>query len=106
MSSSRPKRELPHEVPPGSTCGSPVWMPPRHHRTKSGRSTVLIRRAWRLLGACSLLLTLQVQAEPARREPGPMALCRTGLSATGGTGLFDLPIAEAGCPWRLRLSVP
>lgn len=105
MSSSRPKRELPHEVPPGSTCGSPVWMPPRHHRTKSGRSTVLIRRAWRLLGACSLLLTLQVQAEPARREPTPMALCRTGLSATGGTGLFDLPIAEAGCPWRLRLSV-
>lgn len=31
--------------------------------------------------------------------------CSLGLARTGGSGLFDLPLAEAGCPWRLRVGV-
>lgn len=31
--------------------------------------------------------------------------CSLGLARTGGSGLFDLALAEAGCPWRLRVGV-
>ena len=36
-------------------------------------------------------------AEPAR------PVCDLGLAQSGGTGLFDLPLADAGCPWRLHI---
>lgn len=31
------------------------------------------------------------------------AVCAPGLSVHGGAGHYDLPLAEAGCPWQLRL---
>ena len=31
--------------------------------------------------------------------------CSLGLARSGGSGLFDLPLAEAGCPWRLRVGM-
>lgn len=40
----------------------------------------------------------------AAEGPGP-APCSLGLSRSGGTGLFDLQLAEAGCPWRLRFGI-
>ncbi len=43
-------------------------------------------------------------AQAAGDGQGPPA-CSLGLARTGGTGLFDLPLAEAGCPWRLRVGV-
>lgn len=43
-------------------------------------------------------------AQAAGDGQGPPA-CSLGLARTGGTGLFDLSLAEAGCPWRLRVGV-
>lgn len=31
------------------------------------------------------------------------AVCAPALSVHGGAGHYDLPLAEAGCPWQLRL---
>jgi hypothetical protein len=33
------------------------------------------------------------------------AACAPSLSTHGGTGLFDLPLAASGCPWRLALGL-
>ena len=38
-------------------------------------------------------------------ELGGAAECSPGLAQSGGSGLFDLPLADAGCPWRLRVGM-
>jgi hypothetical protein len=56
---------------------------------------------------CVLLLSLAdapaLAAEGEAKRPGCAWLL--GFSHKGGAGLFDLPLAEAGCPWQLRMSV-
>ena len=52
--------------------------------------------------AVALWLGGSSRAVAAGEGPGS---CSLGLSRTGGSGLFDLALAEAGCPWRLRVGV-
>jgi len=42
----------------------------------------------------------------ARAEAGrPACSWLLGLAHSGSTGLFDLPLADPGCPWQLRMGV-
>ncbi len=55
-----------------------------------------------LLGVCLLLsgaLERRAAAEPIR----PACSWLLGVTQGGGSGLFDLPLADPGCPWQLRL---
>lgn len=66
--------------------------------------------AWlpRLVGAILCILT-SFGAEPVSAAEGdgkrPSCAWLLGFSQKGGSGLFDLPLAEAGCPWQLRMGV-
>lgn len=55
-----------------------------------------------LLGVCLLLAVTferQAAAEPIR----PACSWLLGVAKGGGSGLFDLPLADPGCAWQLRL---
>ncbi|MFO0579874.1 MAG: carboxypeptidase regulatory-like domain-containing protein [Polyangia bacterium] len=43
--------------------------------------------------------------EPAGPGAAASAACAPSLSSYGGAGLFDLPLAASGCPWRLALGL-
>lgn len=68
----------------------------------------LLGRFVRALGRCALLgvcLLLSGALErPAAAEPiRPACSWLLGVTQGGGSGLFDLPLADPGCPWQLRL---
>lgn len=90
-----------------STAASPVE--PRAG-TAGPAPNCAARRGGRPRGAAApgllflLLSVLLGTPAVAAASDGPGS-CSLGLSRTGGTGLFDLPLAEAGCPWRLRVGI-
>ena len=74
--------------------------------TLAVRAGVLPPRLLAAVLATVSLLGLWAGGLPAARAAGDGPTgCSLGLARSGGTGLFDLPLAEAGCPWRLRVGV-
>lgn len=61
------------------------------------------------LAAAVAVVAVAAGGAPARAEEpagaAASAACAPSLSSHGGAGLFDLPLAASGCPWRLALGL-
>lgn len=67
-------------------------------------------RSWRRwLGLLGLGLAVLLSPRSLRAQALPMdgLGCRhsVGVSRVGGAGIFDLPVANPGCPWHLRTAL-